>query len=83
MTRRDRAERGEAPSFVTENPTNGQPSPWSRDDVELFKDDEKRCAACDEPFLVGQEVQERPAFSLRFYHVSPRDCLTHPEEETP
>jgi hypothetical protein len=59
--------------------TDGKPSPWTRDDAALFETEEARCARCGERFVVGQVVQERPAFSLRFYHTTPRDCAKLPE----
>ena len=60
--------------------TDGNPAPWNRNDAETFEDDEKQCAACGQPFAVGEVVQERPAFSLHFYHVNTRDCPAITEE---
>lgn len=65
--------------------TDGRAAPWSRDDEALFRDDEDAdeavCAACNQPLVVGQMVQERPAFSLHFYHARARDCVAAPEDQ--
>lgn len=53
---------------------NGEARPWSESDLSLFEDDEAVCSACDEPLRAGQVVQERPSFSLKFWHVTPGDC---------
>lgn len=53
---------------------NGQARAWSYDDDELFEDDEKVAACCGQPIRVGQVIQERPAFSMAFYHCDTTDC---------
>jgi hypothetical protein len=56
------------------NKQNGEARKWSYGDDDLFDEDEKICDACGGPFVIGQVIQERPAFSLRFYHVDTKDC---------
>jgi hypothetical protein len=56
-------------------PADGQVRPWRTDDAELFESEEEAvCAGCGEPLEEGRRVQERPAFSLRFFHVDAADC---------
>lgn len=55
-------------------PKDGAIRRWNYDDADLLDEDESVCADCGKPFQLDQEVQERPAFSLRFYHVNTDDC---------
>ena len=58
-------------------PANGQHKPWSASDQELFPEDEEAtCQKCGQALQLGQMVQERPAFSLAFYHDDDKDCAT-------
>jgi len=54
----------------------GKIARWNYNDDEQFDEEQRACAACGEVFVVGQRVQERPAFSLHFYHTDTKDCRT-------
>lgn len=54
---------------------DGEIRRWSASDRELFEDEEPVCAVCGDDLQVGQVVQERPAFSLKFFHVDADDCV--------
>lgn len=51
---------------------DGQAKPWTYEDSYGFPD--AACPRCGRPLEEGQLVQERPAFSLDFFHVNEADC---------